>query len=62
MSKRLNHTTHHTLSVRSDCDGAKDYHQSNQSFLETGQETEEIELKETSLLNGPPTAKSEFYE
>ncbi|XP_065929307.1 calcitonin gene-related peptide type 1 receptor isoform X2 [Magallana gigas] len=62
MSKRLNHTTHHTLSVRSECDGAKDYHQSNHSFLETGQETEEIELKETSLLNGPPTAKSEFYE
>lgn len=60
MSKRLNHTSHHTLSVRSEC--TKDYHQSNHSFLETGQETEEIELKETSLLNEPPTAKSEFYE
>ncbi|XP_061179477.1 calcitonin gene-related peptide type 1 receptor-like [Saccostrea echinata] len=51
-SKRLNHTIHHTLSVRSEYDVTRDYNQSKNSLLETGQETEEIELKETSLLNG----------
>nr|XP_022310772.1 calcitonin gene-related peptide type 1 receptor-like [Crassostrea virginica] len=48
MSKRLHHTINHTLTVRSDYDVTKNCRQSitSYSFPETGQESEELELKD----------------